>query len=425
MIRFYNGSILKFSPEAQIVSGEVWVEGSTIVCAGAPGEKPEGGFEREIDLEGGVVIPGFKNAHTHTAMTFMRSLADDEPLETWYHNTVFPSEAKLTEDSLYWFTKLGIMEYVRGGVTAAFEMYYLRDAYVKACTGAGFRTVLCGGMNNYDEDPTMVERDYLKYNNSGELISYQLGVHGEYTTCIERLEYVASLAEKYQAPCFAHISETYDEVQGCLLRYSRTPPKLLNDIGFFKYGGGGFHFVHVNDEDIEIFAENKLWAASCPCSNLKLASGIAPLEKLRKRGVNLALGTDGAASNNALSMFREMYLASALQKAQTGDATAMPAGSVLKMACVGGAEMMRLNDCTGIEAGKKADLAVIGTELPNMRPVNNMISEIVYAGSSSNVKLTMINGKIVYENGEYFIGDSAEEIYARTAEYSEKFKCEV
>lgn len=425
MIRFYNGSILKFSPEAQIVSGEVWVEGSTIVCAGAPGEKPEGGFECEIDLEGGVVIPGFKNAHTHTAMTFMRSLADDEPLETWYHNTVFPSEAKLTEDSLYWFTKLGIMEYVRGGITSAFEMYYLRDAYVKACTGAGFRTVLCGGMNNYDEDPTMVERDYLKYNNSGELISYQLGVHGEYTTCIERLEYVASLAEKYKAPCFAHISETYDEVQGCLLRYSRTPPKLLNDIGFFKYGGGGFHFVHVNDEDIEIFAENKLWAASCPCSNLKLASGIAPLEKLRKRGVNLALGTDGAASNNALSMFREMYLASALQKAQTGDATAMPAGSVLKMACVGGAEMMRLNDCTGIEAGKKADLAVIGTELPNMRPVNNMISEIVYAGSSSNVKLTMINGKIVYENGEYFIGDSAEEIYARTAEYSEKFKCGV
>lgn len=411
MIRFYNGRVLRFQPELRLTEDEVWVDGGRIAYVG-PVRTDRPAFERQIDLKGDLLMPGFKNAHSHTAMTFLRSKADNLPLGRWLSEQVWPNEARLTDEAVYTFTKLGIMEYVSSGITACFDMYVHNDAFTAACIDAGFRAVICSGLNNFDRDVEQTERDYLKYNSLHELISFRLGIHAEYTTSLERMEYAAGLAEKYHAPCFTHLSETKAEVEGCIARYGKTPPQLLDELGFFRYGGGGYHCVHMSEEDIALFAEKGLWAVTCPGSNLKLASGVAPIEKLRKAGVKLAIGTDGAASNNALDFFREMYLVTALQKLVEGDASACPAGEVLRMACVGGAGAMGLDDCDDIAPGKKADLIVIDLCRPNMQPVHSIPDNLVYAGSKENVRLTMVNGKILYENGEFFVGEEPERIYA-------------
>ena len=370
MIRIYNGRLLRFEPALRIEENELWTDGGRIAYIG-PAREDAPAFEREIDLRGDLLMPGFKNAHTHTAMTFLRSMADDMPLDRWLSEQVWPNEARLTDEAVYTFTKLGIMEYLSSGVTACFDMYVHNDAFTAACIDAGFRAVIGCGLNNFDRDVTQTERDFLKYNALHELISFRLGIHAEYTTSPERMAYAAALAEKYKAPCFAHLSETKDEVEGCLRR-----------------------------------------AVTCPASNLKLASGVAPIEKLRQAGVKLAIGTDGAGSNNALDMFREMYLVSALQKLREGDASACEAEGVLRMACCGGAGAMGLTDCDDLAVGKKADLVVIDLRRPNMRPLHNIAKNLVYAGSKENVRLTMVNGRILYENGEFFVGDEPEKIYA-------------
>ena len=416
MIRFYNGHVLRFEPEMRLTAEEVWTEGNRILYVG-PAKEEASSFERQIDLRGDLLMPGFKNAHTHTAMTFLRSLADDMELQSWLRKIVWPNEAKLTDDAVYALTKLGILEYLSSGVTASFDMYVHNEAYAKANVDAGFRTVICSGLNNFDADIENIEREYLRFNHYHELVSYMLGIHAEYTTSLDRMEYCASLAEKYKAPCFTHLCETKKESEDCIKRYGMSATLVLDKIGFFRYGGGGFHCCYLTDEDIRYFADHGLWAVTCPGSNLNLASGIAPVEKMRKAGVKLAIGTDGASSNNALDLFREMYLVSTLQKIYEEDASACPAPEVLKMACVNGARAIGLNDCDDIAEGKLADLIVINLNRPNMQPVNNILSNLVYSGSKEDVRLTMINGKILYENGEFFIGEAPEEIYRASNEF--------
>ena len=222
---------------------------------------------------------------------------------------------------------------------------------------------------------------------------------------------------KYKVPAFTHISETKAETEECIGRYGLTPPQLLDKIGFFDYGGGGFHCTWFNDEDIELFAEKGLWAVANPASNLKLASGIAPLEKMRKAGVNLAIGTDGPASNNALDMFREMYLACVTQKHICEDAAAFNADYALEMACKNGADCLDLPQCDDLSVGKRADLTVINLRMPSMQPLHNISKNIVFAGSKENVRLTMINGKILYEDGQYFLGFEPEDLYREVNAY--------
>lgn len=420
MIRFYNGRVLSFQGGAHISSDEVWTDGGSIAYIGpAPEELPE--FERQIDLRGDLLMPGFKNAHTHTAMTFLRSCADDMPLDRWLNEQVFPREARLTDEMVYVFSVLGIMEYLTSGVTSSFDMYFHNEAYVRANTDTGFRTVLCASMNDFDSDPTNVEREFLRYNAHNELVSYRLGIHAEYTTSVERIRYMASLAEKYKAPCFTHLCETRRETEDCIRRTGKTPAKYLDELGFFNYGGGAFHCVYLSEDDVRLFREKGLWAVTCPASNLKLASGIAPIQRYIDAGLKLAIGTDGAASNNALDMFREMYLVTALQKYLLGDATACDAEKVLEMACVGGARAMELDCCDDIAVGKKADLIVIDLSRPNMQPIHNIEKNLVYSGSKENVRLTMVNGRVLYENGSFFIGAEPERIYAKANEIMRNF----
>lgn len=418
MIRFYNGRLLSFKNGFEITDDEVWTNGSEIAFVGKNHDKKA---DREIDLNGNLLMPAFKNAHTHSAMTFARSLADDLPLQPWLYDMIFPMEAKLNESDIYTLSRLAFLEYLSSGISACFDMYYYPEAMAKASVDAGFRTVMCGAVNNFKESVSLLDEYYQKYNSYDELISYRLGFHAEYTTSKELMNGIALLAEKHEAPVFTHSSETKSEVEGCLERYGKTPTELFEELGLFNYGGGGFHSVWMSENDLEIYKKHGIWAVINAGSNSKLASGIAPLEKMQKAGINTAIGTDGPSSNNALDMFREIYLAAVTQKLKTSDAAACDAAELLKSATVGGAHCMGLYDCDIIDTGKKADLTVIDLHRPNMQPINNIIKNIVYSGSKENVKLTMINGKILYESGE-FIGTDIEKIYYEAQKITDRLK---
>ncbi len=416
MIRFYNGVLLAMADGCAVTRDEVWTDGDRITYVG-PERVDAPPFEREIDLRGDLLMPGFKDAHTHSAMTFLRSYADDLPLQSWLFDKVFPLEEKLTPEAIYAFTKLAILEYLSNGITASFDMYFHLDDYVSANLESGFRTVICAvAGSSSTPDFKTIEENYGRFNSMGPLVGYRLGFHAEYTSKPEVLRDLAALARQYKAPVWTHISETKSEVEGCRERHGgMTPAEYFDSLGLYDFGGGGYHCVWFTERDIEIFRRRGLWAVSCPASNAKLASGIAPLTELMDAGVGLALGTDGAASNNALDMFREMYLACVLQKLRRSDAAACGADRILEAATVGGARAMGLTDCDCIAPGKAADMIVIDMSRPNMQPEHNIDKNLVYSGSGANVRLTMIGGRVLYENGEYHIGEDAQRICERAA----------
>ncbi len=417
MIRLYNGLVMPMTSDCSYFSGEVWTDGGKIAYAGPArsGVLPE--FEREIDLGGDLIIPGFKNAHAHSAMTFLRSYADDLPLQSWLFDKVFPLEERLTPEAVYAFTRLAILEYLSGGMTASFDMYFHRDAYAQANIDSGFRTVICGALSAGDRISVAAD-DYAKFNSLHPLIGYLPGVHAEYTADERLLREMSELVHQLKSPFWTHNSETRSEVDGCMARHGMSPTACLDSLGLFDFGGGGYHCVWFTDDDVRIFAEKGLWAVTCPCSNAKLASGIAPLGRFEKRGVKLAIGTDGPASNNALDMFREMYLACVLQKLERQDAAACPAEGILYAACSGGARAMGLENCDCLAEGKAADLAVINMNRPNMRPVHAVAKNLVYSGTRDIVRLTMVAGRILYENGEFFVGEDPGRIYAEAEKYT-------
>ncbi len=419
MIRLHNALVMPMTSDCSVFRGEVWTDGGRIAYAGAPraGELPE--FEREIDLNGDLVLPGFKNAHAHSAMTFLRSYADDLPLQSWLFDKVFPLENRLTPEAVYAFTRLAVLEYLSGGITASFDMYFHRDAYARANIDCGFRTVICGALSAGDKISVAAD-DYAKFNALDPLISYLPGVHAEYTADEKLLRGMSELVHELKSPFWTHNSETKSETDGCFERHGMSPTEYLDSLGLYDFGGGGYHCVWFSERDIEIFAEKGLWAVTCPCSNAKLASGIAPLERFEKRGVRLAVGTDGPASNNALDMFREMYLACVLQKLRLNDAAACPAENILLAACSGGARAMGLDGCDSLAEGKAADLAVISLHRPNMRPIHDVAKNLVYSGTRDNVRMTMVAGRILYENGEFRVGCDAEEIYAEAEKYTKE-----
>lgn len=408
--RFLNARIVPFSGTEQLLEGELHVSGDTIAYVGAP--KDTGmRFDREIDCRGGVLLPGFKNAHTHSAMTFLRSFADDLPLARWLNEMCFPYERQLTRDDVLVLTKLAILEYLTSGVTMLFDMYYHLDAIAEAAVSTGFRAVIMGAANDFGGTAQEMLDEYDRINKLGPLVCYKLGCHAEYTTSLPLLKDLASAVQTVRQPFYTHLCETADEVEGCIGRYGKRPFELLDSLGMFNFGGGGFHCVHVSEHEMEIMKARGLYAVTCPASNLKLASGIAPVYEYLERGIPVAIGTDGPASNNCLDMFREMFLVTGLQKYRHG-ADAVDAVEVLKMACVNGADAVGLTDCNALAPGKKADLTLISLDWPNMQPVNNAVKNIVYSGSKQNVRLTMIAGRILYENGEFFVGEDAEKIYA-------------
>lgn len=426
-VRFYNAKILVPAEghHFQLTEGELWVQGDTIVYVGDGTntdsvflKKPQNMvlWDKEIDACGNLLMPGFKNAHTHTAMTFLRSYADDLPLQEWLNKQVFPKEALLRTEDVYYLTVLGIMEYLTSGITSNFDMYFFPQTIAKAAVDCGFRTVQVGNLNDFTGSIEAMEEDYYRVNEMSGLTSFMVGFHAEYTTALNKMEALAELSHRLRSPVYMHNAETEREVGECIVRYGLTPTQLMEKIGMFEMGGGGYHCIYLTDKDIEIFKKRSLTVVTNPASNLKLASGIAPIKHFLDGKMKLAIGTDGPASNNCLDMFREMFLVTGLAKVREEDAACISADEVLYMATAGGAYAMGLDDCDVLSAGKKADIILIDLKQPNMQPENNIVKNIVYSGSKQNVIMTMVNGRILYENGKFAIGFEPEDIYTKANE---------
>ena len=420
-LRIYNVKILTMEPGECIFPGEVWITGDRISYVGEKRDLKGQTWDSEIDGEGNLLMPGFQNAHTHSAMTFLRSYADDLKLDEWLNTKIFPAEAKLTGEAVYWFTKLAIMEYLSGGITSAYYMYSYMEDGARAARDTGFRYVFCDSINNFTGSLQQTENYFRMFNQdeSGR-VGFRLGFHAEYTTDREIMMKIAGLSEKYQAPVSAHCSETVDEVESCIRRTGMTPVGYFDSLGLFRYGGTLFHCVHMTEGDYEIIKKRGIYVVTNPASNLKLASGIAPVSSFLEKEIPVAIGTDGPASNNCLDMFREMFLVTGLQKYLCRDPAAVPAYEVLKMATINGANAMGLTECGSIKNGKKADLILIDIHQPNMRPFRNPEKNLVYSGSKQNVKMTMVAGKVLYRDGEFYLDSSKEEIFKKAEEMAEK-----
>lgn len=420
-ILFTNARILTMKDNEPIFEGSLLVDGNKIVHLGK--ELPKGKVDRIIDCKGNVLMPGFKNAHAHSAMTFTRSFADDLELQEWLFNCIFPLEAKLEAEDQYILSKVAILEYLTSGITACFDMYYNPLEMAKASIDTGFRTVLLGTVTKFRESVEEMKQAYKQINGMNPLVTYQLGFHAEYTATEEILVALSKAAHELECPIFTHNSETSAEVEACKQRHNGlTPTEYMEKLGLFDFGGGGFHCVAMSDHDIEIFKNRGLSVVTCPGSNSKLASGIAPVEKFLKAGINVAVGTDGPGSNNALDFFWEMRLVAVLQKLLNKDPKSMEALSVLKAATVGGAKAMNLMDADVLDVGKLADIIMIDMSRPNMQPINNIEKNIVYSGAKDNIKMTMIDGKILYMDGQFFIGENIEEIYRKAQEVTDRLK---
>ena len=412
-----NARILKMTDENILFSSMVIID-DHIAYIGDDYEQ-FGPFDIVHDCNGNVIMPGFKNAHTHSAMTFLRSKADDESLHDWLFNTVLPREKKLRKSDIYQLSKIAYLEYLTSGITACFDQYYHALMSAKSAQEMGMRIVLLGTYNKTTSVDDLC-KFYHMFNDFDGLVKFCIGVHAEYTLAKGELDKVLQATHRLNAPFFTHICETQSEVDECIQRRGMTPVAYFEKEGAFDFGGGGYHCCYFSDEDIELFKKHNCTIVTCPGSNTKLASGIAPISKYLEKGVNIAIGTDGPASNNSLDMFKEMTLVYSLQKVSLKDPKAMPAFEVLKMATVNGAKAMGLDNSDVLEVGKKADIIEIDLSRPNMQPLNNIITNIVYSGSKENIKMTMINGKILYMNGKFYLKEKPSTIYKKCQKIVER-----
>ena len=265
--RVYNVKVLTMEEGKDISQGEVWIQDDMITYVG-PYREAQEAWDKEIDGQGNLLMPGFKNAHTHSAMTFLRSYADDLKLNEWLYNKVFPAEAKLTGEGLYWFTKLEFMEYLTSGITTAYDMYFHVDDGVRAAKDTGFRYAFCDSINNFGGTVEQVEKDFLRLNTDpSRQISHRIGFHAEYTTSKELMEGIAALADKYQAPVSVHCSETRKEVEECREKTGMSPVAYMDSLGLFRHGGTLFHCVHMDETDFDILKKRVIYVVTNPASN--------------------------------------------------------------------------------------------------------------------------------------------------------------
>ena len=413
-ILFKNARILTMKDD-HIFEGNIVIKDNRIVYIGND-YQAYGPFEREIDCQKNLLMPGFKNPHAHSGMVFARDLVQDVSLQDWLFKYIFPREEHLIPEDIYHLNKVAYLEYVSGGITTVFEHYFFPDSSAKAAEEFGMRMLLLG---TYDAQKTSVAKlvdNVHKYNDRKDpLVRYVFGFHAEYTADDELVNKTKEAIDLAKTPFYTHISETQKEVDECVARHGLTPAEFLYKKGLFAYGGGGYHCSHLTDTEIKIFKENNLTIVSCPGSNKKLASGDAPLNKYFKEGVRIALGTDGPASNDKLDMFYEMQLA----VSNNGFSVISPF-EYLKMLTVNGAIAMNI-DAEYLEVGKLADIIML--DMSNLE--GDIISNIVNKGSVNNVKLTMINGKILYENGKYFFKESVEEINKKAQDVKNRIEAEI
>jgi 5-methylthioadenosine/S-adenosylhomocysteine deaminase len=412
-----------------IRDGALAVQGGTIADIG-PSSSIKKRYESESIIGGGgrAVMPGLINTHTHAAMVFLRGIADDLPLMEWLEKHIWPKENKwLGPEFIRDAIRLACLEMLKAGITTFNDMYFFEDEAASAIKEVGMRAVLGSGIldfptkaaKNQDEYISNAERFIEKWKGDS-LITPSIAPHALYTCNPEGFKKAADIAEKYDVPIHIHLSETKWEVEEIKRRHGKTPGVLLGDIGFLSGRVVAAHCVWVTDEDIEAISKAGAFVSHCVESNLKLASGIAPVEKMIKAGIKVSFGTDGAASNNDLNIFSEMSTAAKLHKAASGNPTALNAKTVIKMATQWGADSLGLGDKIGsLERGKTADIIIINLEKPHLLPLYNIYSHLVYSVRASDVETVLVGGRVVVRDGG-LTSVSEEEIMEKTRQWSEK-----
>lgn len=391
-------------PDGQTKTANIAVEGSKIL---AIGEAPADFIaEQTIDAKDMLAIPGFVNAHTHASMTLLRSYADDMELMTWLNDHIWPVEAKMISNDIYWGAALAAVEMIQSGTTTFADMYGpFMERVADVVTESGMRGVLSRGIigvapdgeKKLEENVTL----YEDYNGAANgRIKVMFGPHAPYTCPPEFLKKVAAAAQRLGAEVHIHMNETKAEIEQITKQYGKRPFEYVEDTGLFESPTLAAHCVHLSDDEIAIIKKHHIRVAHNPGSNMKLASGIAPVPRLLKEGVTVALGTDGTSSNNNLDMLQEVQLAALLHKVNEYDPLAVPAFEALKMGTEYGAKAVGLDGIGRLEAGAKADIVLVSMKGAAWVPRFNEVSLLVYSGSAADVDTVICDGKVLMQHRE-------------------------
>lgn len=395
-----NEAHLAFLPDAEIL-----IEGNAIVFAGRQWEAPTFEADETIDGHGALAMPGLCNLHTHTPMTLMRSIGSDLTLDRWLNEAIFPVEKHLTDEAVRAGSDLGILEMLRFGTTSFNDMYMHMDMEAEAVRDSGMRALLGHGVVDFDESCSdlLPNIDLIqKWNHAADdRIRVSLAPHSEGATTRKLMERVRQAAESYHVPIHIHVSETKLDFDGSLSRHGLTPPMYLDELGLLEHPVLAAHCVWMTDEDIEIFARRGVTILHNPISNLKLASGVAPIAKMLKAGCKVALGTDGVASNNNLNLWEEIKLMPMLQKGTQLDPTVVSPAQTIASATSVGARALGYENLGLLKTGYLADIILLDMSGVHMCPINDLESNLVYSAQGSDVTLTMVNGKVLYREGTY------------------------
>ncbi len=393
-----------------IDKGGIVVEGSRILSLGhADMLEVMYPHARRVDLGKAAIMPGLINSHTHASMSLLRGYSDDKKLMDWLTQDIFPIEDKFNREIIAMSAKFSFAEMIRSGTTAFYDMYMLEDGIYQAADEMGMRGACGESMSCYypslcapSQEALMdILRERAEAWSGHPRLRHAILPHAPYTSTPELLQEMHQLAKETGSLFGMHLAESESETEFCLKNYNKRPIPYCKDIGLLEKGNSFFHVIHANDEEIDMLAESGIIAVHNPASNMKLASGCAPVSKMHAKGVTLALGTDGPASNNAQNMQREMYVASLLHKFDEMDSTAVPAQRVLDMATLGGAAALGDPLIGALEPGMRADFIALDLTQPNMQPVHNIISNVVYAASGMENILTVIDGKELYRDGKF------------------------
>jgi 5-methylthioadenosine/S-adenosylhomocysteine deaminase len=428
-ILIHNGIILTMDNQNTIIpNGMVAISRNTISYVGS-NEKGSIKAKKELDIQGGLILPGLINSHTHAPMTLFRGLADDLPLVDWLNNYIFPVERKMDEDFVRVGSLLACAEMILSGTTTFCDMYLFEEEVARAAKEAGMRSMVGEVLYDFPSPNYGELENGFRYTNelierwSGDpLVNIAIEPHSLFTCGDELLCKANDLALKKEVPLILHLAETKEEVTEVEKKFKTRPVQHLNDLGLLGPHLILDHCVYINKSEIELLAENNVCIVHNPESNMKLASGIAPVPDMIAKGIPVGLGTDGCASNNNLDLFGEMDMAAKLHKVNNLDPTVMNAQTLIKMATKDGAKVLGLEKITGsLEVGKRADLIVIDTNKPHLVPMYNAYSHLVYAASGHDVKHSIIDGKIVMEDRRLLTLD-VEDIIKRSKEKSYKIK---
>ena len=417
-ILFKNADILVKEDNFKVISNAyLAVDGDKISYVGT--EKPMGEFDEIKDMNGKILMPGLINCHNHCPMVLLRGIGSDLPLQQWLFDTVFPIEDKLTAEEIKAGSELALLEMISGGTVSFSDMYFEPETTIRAVAESGMKANITRPVQSFDPNETPEQSYRMKeaielydrYNNTFDgRVLIDFCIHAEYT-CTETIAraFIEKVNER-NGNLHIHLSETKKEHEECIQRYGKTPAEWFDSLGGFDSSTFAAHCVWLSESDMELFRRKGVSVVHNPTSNMKLASGFAPIQRMLDMGINVALGTDGASSNNNLDMFEEMHIASIIHNGYILDATVMNADTVLNMATANGARVQRRENCGELRVGNKADIIAVSLDSPHMVPALDKKALLTYSAQSSDVCMTMVDGKVLYENGEYKTLDK-EKIY--------------